>query len=156
MLVLNRALGTGASGEDVRQAQNRLADLGFLPGEADGLYGEATTYAVMAFQEANGLEVDGILGPKTLAAMNSNPVKMTGKIELTRNLEPGMKGLDVFKVQLKLYELDYFKDLPNGSFEKSTEDAVLAFQKDHDVMIPTGVMDGETLELLNEAEPEQA
>lgn len=38
---------------------------------ADGRFGNRTERAVLRFQEKHGLEADGIVGPKTLKAMNS-------------------------------------------------------------------------------------
>lgn len=57
------------SGDDVLQVQQRLIDLGYQPGEADGIYGPMTESAVRAFQERNDLEVDGVVGPLTWAAL---------------------------------------------------------------------------------------
>jgi hypothetical protein len=54
----------------VRQLQEALADAGFGPGSADGTFGEQTEAAVVAFQQANGLSVDGRVGPETAAALN--------------------------------------------------------------------------------------
>jgi hypothetical protein len=52
-------------GDDVRAVQERLALLGYWPGDADGIYGPTTEDAVKRFQSNNGLEVDGIVGPQT-------------------------------------------------------------------------------------------
>ena len=60
----------GDEGEDVRRLQEALATLGFDPGEADGVYGDATVAAVAAFQASVGLAEDGIAGPETTAALN--------------------------------------------------------------------------------------
>ena len=49
----------GSRGEDVRELQQRLIDLGFLDDVADGSFGPKTEAALAAFQEANGLEPDG-------------------------------------------------------------------------------------------------
>lgn len=59
----------GASGEDVTKLQNRLNELGFSVGTADGSYGAKTENAVKAFQKAAGLTQDGIAGTKTQAAL---------------------------------------------------------------------------------------
>lgn len=41
----------GSSGEDVTHLQNRLAELGFQPGPADGVFGSGTQQAVWAFKK---------------------------------------------------------------------------------------------------------
>ena len=56
-------------GEDVREHQVDLNALGFDCGVADGIFGKKTDAAVRAFQAANKLEVDGIVGPKTRSAL---------------------------------------------------------------------------------------
>ena len=53
----------------VRSLQRRLAAAGFAPGPIDGRYGPVTERAVVRFQAANGLNVDGIAGPRTLARL---------------------------------------------------------------------------------------
>lgn len=50
--------------------QRRLLALGYDPGQLDGIPGRRTMAAVKAFQEARGLDPDGIVGPKTLAEFN--------------------------------------------------------------------------------------
>ena len=55
----------------VRELQQALAAAGYDPGPADGTYGEQTEAAVVAFQQSNGLSVDGRVGPETAAALNS-------------------------------------------------------------------------------------
>lgn len=64
-------LKRGMSGTDVKALQAALTKVGFTPGAADGDFGAATEQAVKAFQQAKGLQVDGIAGPKTLAAINT-------------------------------------------------------------------------------------
>ena len=58
-------LRKGSSGDDVARLQKRLTAAGFDPGAADGIFGPKTDAALRAFQEANGLAVDGIAGPAT-------------------------------------------------------------------------------------------
>ena len=65
-----RSLKLGSTGEDVLKLQKALIARGFKPGAADGLFGENTRAAVMAFQRSLGFEmVDGIVGPQTRAAL---------------------------------------------------------------------------------------
>lgn len=55
-----------------KQIQQKLKDLGYYFGSVDGIYGNATINAVVAFQKANGLTADGVAGPKTIAALGLN------------------------------------------------------------------------------------
>lgn len=59
----------GSRGEEVRTIQTKLKRWGYYFGSIDGIYGTQTLNAVKYFQRKNGLAVDGIAGPKTLAAM---------------------------------------------------------------------------------------
>ena len=58
-------LTKGSTGTSVRNLQARLIELGYLNGEADGIYGKATENAVRDFQLRNGLKVDGKAGLQT-------------------------------------------------------------------------------------------
>ncbi|MBQ8909292.1 MAG: spore cortex-lytic enzyme [Clostridia bacterium] len=49
--------------------QTKLKRWGYYSGAVDGIYGNQTRKAVRYFQSKNGLAVDGIVGPKTAAAM---------------------------------------------------------------------------------------
>ncbi len=59
----------GSTGSEVTQIQQRLQELGYDPGTADGIYGSRTKNAVISFQRDYGLSDDGIAGPKTLEAL---------------------------------------------------------------------------------------
>ena len=59
----------GSRGEDVRAIQVKLNELGYDTGGTDGIFGSKTQSAVKAFQKANKLTADGIVGDKTLAAL---------------------------------------------------------------------------------------
>jgi putative chitinase len=62
-------LRQGSSGPDVTSLQQKLKDLGFDPNGVDGQFGAGTRDAVIAFQQSQGLQADGIAGPATLAAL---------------------------------------------------------------------------------------
>jgi hypothetical protein len=64
-------LRAGDSGSAVKKLQRALSKLGFDSGKADGSFGAVTVHAVAAFQEANGLPNDGIVGPATAAKINA-------------------------------------------------------------------------------------
>jgi hypothetical protein len=49
--VLERTLTKGVAGADVQQVQQRLTDLGFVPGPTDGIYGDETIKAVWAYEK---------------------------------------------------------------------------------------------------------
>lgn len=56
-------------GEDVKYAKNKLVDLGLLHASTHDQYGNDTYKAVRAFQAANGLDIDGVIGALTWAAL---------------------------------------------------------------------------------------
>jgi uncharacterized protein (TIGR02594 family) len=51
------------------EIQKQLQAAGFDPGPLDGIWGAKTRSAVLAFQRAKGLVVDGVVGPMTLRAL---------------------------------------------------------------------------------------
>jgi hypothetical protein len=63
-------LRPGDRGLQVVALQQRLQGLGFWLGAADGTYGPLTSHAVVAFQKANGLARDGIVGSATARALD--------------------------------------------------------------------------------------
>ena len=58
-------LRTGSRGDAVRKLQELLNAKGYTCGSVDGIFGSKTKAAVLAFQKANGLAADGIVGPLT-------------------------------------------------------------------------------------------
>ena len=63
-------LAIGSAGSDVLLVQERLYQLGYLTQRAHGHFDEATRAAVVAFQKAQGLQPDGVVGPSTYAALD--------------------------------------------------------------------------------------
>nr|WP_274393882.1 XVIPCD domain-containing protein [Xanthomonas cucurbitae] len=67
-------LEQGERGESIKQLQGQLAQLGVTgrdgkPLQADGDFGGNTKFAVEQFQRAYGLQVDGVVGQQTRAAL---------------------------------------------------------------------------------------
>ena len=54
----------------VTELQQALSSAGYDPGAPDGTFGRRTEAAVIAFQQANGLSPDGVVGPETASALN--------------------------------------------------------------------------------------
>ena len=59
----------GSTGTVVTQIQTKLKNWGYYKYNVDGVYGSRTETAVKAFQQKNGLKVDGVAGKATLSAM---------------------------------------------------------------------------------------
>jgi hypothetical protein len=74
--------GTLRLGDDspaeIRRLQRALVTLGFEPGEVDGLFGPVTQAAVIEFQRSKDLDPDGIVGPKTVRALNKALAEQSG------------------------------------------------------------------------------
>lgn len=64
-------LRRGSKGDEVKKLQTSLINAGYDVGSsgADGIYGKNTEAAVMAYQKANGLSVDGIAGNQTFGKL---------------------------------------------------------------------------------------
>ena len=56
--------------ELIAELQRALTRAGYDPGSPDGTFGENTEKAVLAFQLANGLSPDGVVGPETADALS--------------------------------------------------------------------------------------
>ena len=69
----------GSQGDEVRQIQTRLTELGYLNDKIDGIYGSKTRDAVIRFQKDYGLTADGIAGTKTLSALGIKSSTGTGQ-----------------------------------------------------------------------------
>lgn len=81
-----QVLGWGDEGPAVAELQQRLQELRFWVGPADGAYGWLTEQAVYAFQKANEIGVDGRVGPETREALAS-PVELSPRSEQGRVIE---------------------------------------------------------------------
>lgn len=65
-------------GDDVRQLQERLLEMGYDVGRADGILGRRTAAALANFQRECGLVPDGVCGPGTMAALRRLGRKVVG------------------------------------------------------------------------------
>ena len=67
-------LQLGDSGPAVKTLQMYLSSRGYWVGTPDGTFGDSTQQAVWALQKAAGLSADGVVGPKTVAALAAGVV----------------------------------------------------------------------------------
>lgn len=75
---LYQAMPEPLIGDDVRQLQERLLEMGYDVGRADGIYGPRTARAVAQFQREVGLVPDGACGPHTMTALRRLGRKVIG------------------------------------------------------------------------------
>ncbi len=119
----------GGTGDAVKTLQEKLNAKGFDSGNVDGIFGAKTYAAVTAFQKANGLGVDGIVGKLTWAKLyDATPVNMT-PVTTQPMLRTGSRGDAVRKLQEMLNAKGYTCGNVDGIFGSKTYAAVLAFQK---------------------------
>ncbi|MDY4542986.1 MAG: peptidoglycan-binding protein [Candidatus Ventricola sp.] len=129
-----RTLTLGMTGNDVYALQERLIELRYLSGVADGVFGAETQAALIAFQKNNGLTADGNAGSSTLkklagsckAATRTTPTPAPAG---TVTLREGDEGENVYILQAYLFELGYYTGRIDGRFSAETTEAVKAFQR---------------------------
>ncbi|MFC5136844.1 N-acetylmuramoyl-L-alanine amidase [Actinomycetospora rhizophila] len=76
MLLLNTQ--QPLTGDDVFSLQERLLELGYDSGRADGVFGRQTEQALRSFQRDYGMSPDGMCGPRTLRHLGYLGRKVTG------------------------------------------------------------------------------
>jgi peptidoglycan hydrolase-like protein with peptidoglycan-binding domain len=80
------------SRDQVRTTQQNLADRGYDPGQADGVWGSKTSAAMRNFERDQNLQADGRPDPQSLAALGvetGSPSTQTGEMRDSRDaLEP--------------------------------------------------------------------
>ncbi len=114
-------LREGSRGAAVTQLQQKLKSKGYNV-SADGQFGPKTKAAVIAFQRANGLGADGIVGAKTWAKLNAAPPPSTP------TLRQGSSGAAVKTLQTRL-RAHGFNVAVDGQFGPGTANAVKSFQR---------------------------
>jgi hypothetical protein len=140
-------LQIGDQGRDVRRLQRALHRAGETAA-VDGRFGQETWAAVRSVQRAHGLDVDGIAGPGTWAALPSG-----GPMPLLRN---GSGGEVIASLQRVLAKgaparWNVAPEAVTGTFDASTSAAVRAFQQWHGVEADGQVGDQTWAAPVNEA-----
>ncbi|MGD1712148.1 peptidoglycan-binding domain-containing protein [Dapis sp. BLCC M172] len=134
-----------STGEDVKYLQTVLnATVANNSLVVDGIFGNLTKEAVIAFQKRYGLTADGIVGPNTWGLID------TGKIVRT-TLYFGSTGEDVKYLQRRLNGIRSASLVVDGIFGVATEEAVKNFQKSSGLTVDgiVGPQTWERLELID-------
>jgi peptidoglycan hydrolase-like protein with peptidoglycan-binding domain len=123
------------------EVQEKLMELGYLGNdEPTDYYGSGTKYALQLFQRSHSLQVDGLLGEKTMTALFSGDA-------MPYTVRLGDRGTDIKSMQERLKELKYFSGEATGEFGVRTETAVKNFQK-RNGLSPDGIVGENTIEAL--------
>jgi len=125
----------------VRELQLALKGLGYDPGAVDGHFGARTEAAVKAFQKAQGIAADGIVGDVTWVnideADTSDPT-----------IRRGSTGNPVRRAQKRLTLAGYDTGGVDGIFGAGTEAAVRRLQHDRGLTVD-GVVGPRTWDEIN-------
>ena len=157
----------GAVGEKVQELQyylNNIANVYDIPKIIpDGIFGNATREAVIAFQRLFGLVPDGIVGPATWSeivniynSLITSQANNGGYIYSDEYpgyvLKEGLENGDIKWLQTYLNDIaEFYKEVlkvkVDGIFNRSTKNSVRAFQKLFDLNVTgeVGVNDWEKL-----------
>lgn len=141
----------GDSGSEVTALQQRLQELGYFQGNATGYFGSVTKAAVMDFQQAKGLNPDGVVGSNTEAILREPRQSSPQAASDSDNgvLQLGSRGESVTAVQQKLADIG-IRAGEQGVFDEATQEAVRQFQQAKGLTVD-GIVGQQTLAALPEA-----
>lgn len=118
----DRTVGKGMSGADIAELQDYLMAKGVFPYHTStGYFGEITEQAVIDFQKARNLKVDGIAGPQT-----NHAIKV---------LRQGDIGKPVTRIQSQLKQLNHYNSSVDGIYGSGTASSVRSFQKQEGLLV---------------------
>lgn len=134
----------GDEGDDVREVQDRLYELGYLDkGSRTGKFGEKTAAAVRSFQSSNKLKVDGKVGAKTLNTLYSSDV-------VGNYYKSGDSDDSIIAFQKRLQKLGYLDAnyACKGKMDGKTVSAIKMFQEANG-LVRDGCLGPATMEQIN-------
>ena len=134
-------LQRGIKSDEVKALQQRLVDLGYLTGAADGSFGQMTEDAIKAAQEVYGMEANGIADNAFQQKLFEGVERPVAEEVNYETLNTSSTGELVVNLQLRLRELGYYDGRADGGYGAMTEAAVKKAQKAYG-MDQTGVADG--------------
>ncbi|AYY15136.1 peptidoglycan-binding protein [Actinobacteria bacterium YIM 96077] len=142
---------SGDEGDDVRELQARLTQLGWYASGITGTYDAPTADAVSGFQDRAGLEPTGDVDPDTwdeLLSLTREPTEdeMDDRVG-PPILSPGDSGDQVRELQARLAQLDWFTGDVTPNYGDMTSSAVAGFQEKRGLPA-TGTVDQQTWDQL--------
>ena len=142
--VVYATLQRGIKSDEVAALQQRLIDLGYLTGTADGTFGQMTEDAIKAAQKEWDMEANGIADNSFQQKLFEGAPRPTQKPEAAVNYETlntSSTGENVVKLQLRLRELGFYSGRADGGYGAMTQGAVKKAQIAYG-MEANGVADG--------------
>jgi peptidoglycan hydrolase-like protein with peptidoglycan-binding domain len=140
--VLGLGSGLQTPSRAVRSLQTKLTAGGFTPGPVDGRFGPMTKAAVQRFQRADGLAVDGIVGPRTRHGLAAG-----GLLPGAGSIEPSGSGA-VKRLQRRLGRSGFSPGAADGRYGPRTAAAVKRFQHARH-LAASGIASAATLRALS-------
>ena len=143
----------GVSGSAVTRLQERLTALGYYSATVDGVCKADDVAAIRAFQQLNGLKVDGTAGYDTQVKLYSESAVLytggvaAGTVSNVQVLRLGVTGSEVLQLQERLIALGYLTGKADGIYGTTTANAVIAFQRANG-LTRDGVAGTKTLQLI--------
>jgi len=158
------ALAAEASSSDVKYVQSLLAKNGFDPGVIDGVSGASTKNAILRAQKAFGLTPDGVVGSRTIAALEdgkavdaiattvafADTTVAATTVTATTVAVSGTNitgSSDVMNLQKLLADRGFYNGAVDGIMGPKTRTAILAAQKAYN-LTADGIAGAKTLAAL--------
>ncbi|MFX4291536.1 L,D-transpeptidase family protein [Streptomyces bohaiensis] len=151
-------LKAGDESEQVRELQARLGQAGVFEARPTAFYGDTTTGAVAAFQEANDtLEVSGTVHESTWELLLQKTQEPTQEQLFPREqvMGYGDNNDQVRELQARLVQLDHFEDNPTGYYGNVTKTSVESYQRAAGVEV-SGIVYDDTWAALKAATKQPA
>ncbi|WP_103667864.1 peptidoglycan-binding protein [Pseudanabaena sp. BC1403] len=148
------ALAAEAPSSDVKYVQSLLAKNGFDPGAIDGVSGASTKNAILRAQKAFGLTPDGIVGSRTIAALEDGKTvdESATKVDVVDtkvNVSETTSSASstVMNLQKLLADRGFYNGAVDGIMGSQTRSAIVAAQKAYN-LTADGVAGPQTLAAL--------
>ncbi|MHB8878030.1 MAG: peptidoglycan-binding protein [Myxococcaceae bacterium] len=126
-LKADKALNLGDTGKGVAALQRQLAAANVYRGPVNGQFDAATAAAVATLQKAKHLEASGVMGGKTLKALESTELFVKDNFQTPAKI--GQSGSDIRGVERRLEKLGFRPGKADGVFDQATAEAVERYRK---------------------------